>query len=107
MYRQTLPPHSSSTLLVLFVESLSRVIHVAFSTLNNWLSPLHALICYQGPSGLHQYHLRTVFDEVPFPPDAPVLVNFHEAKAFAAWKTLKEAEVRPAVTFGVASERAI
>lgn len=48
----------------------------------------------QGPSGLHQYHLRTVFDEVPLPLDAPVLANFHEAKAFAAWKTLKEKEVR-------------
>eukprot|EP00752_Nemacystus_decipiens_P010073 g8977.t1 len=46
----------------------------------------------EGPSGLHQYHLRTVFDEVPLPLDAPVLTNFHEAKAFAAWKTLKEEE---------------
>lgn len=25
--------------------------------------------------------------------DSPVLTNFHEAKAFAAWKTLKEEEV--------------
>ncbi|CAM9194965.1 unnamed protein product, partial [Hapterophycus canaliculatus] len=46
----------------------------------------------EGPSGFHQYRLRTVFDEVPFPPKSPVLVNFHEAKAFARWKTLKEEE---------------
>ncbi|CAM9235555.1 unnamed protein product [Scytosiphon promiscuus] len=46
----------------------------------------------EGPSGFHQYRLRTIFDEVPFPPDSPVLVNYHEAKAFARWKTLKEEE---------------
>eukprot|EP00903_Cladosiphon_okamuranus_P011249 g10612.t2 len=46
----------------------------------------------EGPSGLHQYHLRTVFDEVPLPLDSPVITNFHEAKAFAAWKTMKEKE---------------
>lgn len=47
----------------------------------------------QGPSGLHQYRLRTVFDEVPLPTNSPVLTNFHEGKAFAAWKTLMEKEV--------------
>eukprot|EP00904_Undaria_pinnatifida_P002064 jgi/Undpi1/11859/HiC_scaffold_4.g01558.m1 len=44
----------------------------------------------EGPSGLHQYRLRTMFDEVPLPWDWPALVNYHEAKAFATWKTLKE-----------------
>ncbi|CAN0182009.1 unnamed protein product [Ectocarpus sp. 6 AP-2014] len=47
----------------------------------------------EGPSGFHQYRLRTLFDEVPLPHDSPVLVNFHEAKAFATWKTLKEEEI--------------
>ncbi|CAN0504689.1 unnamed protein product, partial [Scytosiphon promiscuus] len=37
----------------------------------------------EGPSGLHQYRLRTMFDEVSLPWDWPVLVNYHEAKAFA------------------------
>ncbi|CAN0285258.1 unnamed protein product, partial [Ectocarpus sp. 13 AM-2016] len=31
------------------------------------------------------YRLRTLFDEVPLPRKSPVLVNFHEAKAFATW----------------------
>lgn len=52
------------------------------------------LSCWQGPSGLHEYRLRTVFDEMPLPREWPVLVNFHEAKAFATWKTAREEEVR-------------
>lgn len=44
---------------------------------------------------MHQYRLRTMFDEVSLPWDWPVLVNYHEAKAFATWKTLAEEQVRP------------
>ena len=40
-----------------------------------------------GPSGLHQYRLRTVFQEVDMPWSWPVNVNYHEAKAFANWKS--------------------
>ena len=36
-----------------------------------------------------------MFDEVSLPWDWPVLVNYHEAKAFATWKTLTEEQVRP------------
>ena len=36
-----------------------------------------------------------MFDEVSLPWDWPVLVNYHEAKAFATWKTLAEEQVRP------------
>ena len=32
-----------------------------------------------------QFLLRTCFEEVPLPLDWPVVVNFHEAKAFASW----------------------
>lgn len=42
---------------------------------------------------MHEYRLRTVFAEVALPWSWPVLVNFHEAKAFAAWKTSREAQV--------------
>lgn len=47
----------------------------------------------QGPSGLHEYRLRTLFEEVALPSSWPVLVNFHEAKAFATWKTSREEQV--------------
>ncbi|CAM9110758.1 unnamed protein product [Choristocarpus tenellus] len=44
----------------------------------------------QGPTGLHEYSLRLLFEETHMPWDWPVIVNFHEAKAFASWKTLTE-----------------
>lgn len=40
-----------------------------------------------GPEGLHTYVLRTCFDERAMPLDWPVVVNAHEALAFANWKT--------------------
>lgn len=43
-----------------------------------------------GPAGLHQYRLRTIFEEVNMPWSWPVIVNYHEAKAFANWKSDKE-----------------
>jgi len=42
-----------------------------------------------GPQGSHDYDLRCIFDVVPMPWDWPVVVNFHEAAAFAKWKALK------------------
>ncbi|MGH3798233.1 MAG: 5-histidylcysteine sulfoxide synthase [Pseudonocardiaceae bacterium] len=39
-----------------------------------------------GPAGLHAYRLRTVFDEIRMPWDWPVCVNYHEAKAYCAWR---------------------
>lgn len=43
-----------------------------------------------GPQGKHEYVLRLLFDttsEVPW--DWPVVVNLHEATAFAKWRSLK------------------
>jgi 5-histidylcysteine sulfoxide synthase len=40
-----------------------------------------------GPSGLHAYRLRTTFEVIDLPWDWPVAVNFHEAKAFCAWRS--------------------
>ncbi|MBL0318364.1 MAG: 5-histidylcysteine sulfoxide synthase [Alphaproteobacteria bacterium] len=39
-----------------------------------------------GPAGLHEYKLRTIFDVVAMPWDWPVIVNYHEAKAYCAWR---------------------
>ncbi len=44
----------------------------------------------EGPAGLHRYKLRTVFDMVDMQWDWPVCVNFHEAKAFCAWRNMQE-----------------
>lgn len=43
-----------------------------------------------GPSGNHQYRLRAMFEVIDMPWNWPVLVNYHEAKAFCAWKNEKE-----------------
>jgi 5-histidylcysteine sulfoxide synthase/putative 4-mercaptohistidine N1-methyltranferase len=40
-----------------------------------------------GPAGLHQYKLRTIFEVIEMQWDFPVCVNFHEAKAYCAWRT--------------------
>jgi hypothetical protein len=40
-----------------------------------------------GPEGLHKYKLRLCFDVVAMAWDLPVDVNYHEGKAFCAWKS--------------------
>ena len=44
-----------------------------------------------GPQGLHSYALRTLWALVPLPLSAPAIVNAHEARAFAAWRTFQDA----------------
>jgi len=39
-----------------------------------------------GPEGLHDYKLRTIFEIIDMPWDWPVEVNYHEAKAYTKWK---------------------
>lgn len=39
-----------------------------------------------GPEGSHDYELRTIFEYIKMPWNAPVEVNFHEALAYANWK---------------------
>lgn len=41
----------------------------------------------KGPSGLRDYAIRTLFEEIEWAPDWPVCVNYHEAKAYAAWRS--------------------
>jgi putative 4-mercaptohistidine N1-methyltranferase len=44
----------------------------------------------EGPAGLHRYKLRTVFEIIDMQRDWPACVNFHEAKAYCAWRTRQE-----------------
>ena len=43
-----------------------------------------------GPAGYHMYRLRCMFDVIDMPWDWPVVVNYHEACAFTAWKSEQE-----------------
>jgi 5-histidylcysteine sulfoxide synthase/putative 4-mercaptohistidine N1-methyltranferase len=43
-----------------------------------------------GPAGLHRYKLRTLFEVIAIPWDWPVEVNYHEAKAYCAWRAEQE-----------------
>jgi 5-histidylcysteine sulfoxide synthase len=49
----------------------------------------------KGPAGLHEYSLRTIFEVIDLPLDWPACVNYHEAKAYCAWKTQAEKSPRP------------
>uniref|UniRef100_A0A383W2U2 Generic methyltransferase n=1 Tax=Tetradesmus obliquus TaxID=3088 RepID=A0A383W2U2_TETOB len=46
-----------------------------------------------GPSGLHRYKLRTLFDAIEMRWDWPVDVCYHEAAAYCAWKTAQDSQV--------------
>jgi 5-histidylcysteine sulfoxide synthase/putative 4-mercaptohistidine N1-methyltranferase len=43
-----------------------------------------------GPAGLHRYKLRALFEVIAMPWDWPVEVNYHEAKAYCAWRAERE-----------------
>jgi 5-histidylcysteine sulfoxide synthase/putative 4-mercaptohistidine N1-methyltranferase len=43
-----------------------------------------------GPQGAQQFRLRTLHDVVPMPWNWPAEVNFHEAKAYCAWKAERD-----------------
>lgn len=43
-----------------------------------------------GPAGSHQFKLRTVFEIIPMQLSWPAIVNFHEAKAYCAWRSEQE-----------------
>ncbi|HVK61399.1 MAG TPA: 5-histidylcysteine sulfoxide synthase [Bdellovibrionales bacterium] len=38
----------------------------------------------------NQFLLRTIFEEVPLPPHWPAIVNYHEAGAYAAWRSCRD-----------------
>eukprot|EP00878_Enallax_costatus_P014673 GHUV01015349.1.p1 GENE.GHUV01015349.1~~GHUV01015349.1.p1 ORF type:complete len:489 (+),score=154.15 GHUV01015349.1:211-1677(+) len=46
-----------------------------------------------GPSGLHRYRLRVLFDAVEMRWNWPVDVNVHEAHAYCAWKTAQDGQL--------------
>lgn len=45
------------------------------------------------PAGLHRYKLRCLFDAVEMPWSWPVDVNYHEAKAYCAWKAEQDGQL--------------
>jgi hypothetical protein len=51
------------------------------------------VLCADGPSGLHRYKLRTLFDAIEMRWDWPVDVCYHEAAAYCAWKTAFDGQV--------------
>lgn len=40
-----------------------------------------------GPSGSHQFQLRTIFEVIPMAWSWPAVVNYHEAAAFCKWRS--------------------
>ena len=45
-----------------------------------------------GPAGLHRYRLRALFEVIAMPWDWPVDVNYHEAKAYCAWRAERDSQ---------------
>lgn len=43
-----------------------------------------------GPAGLHHYRLRTQFETIAMPWNWPAEVNWHEARAYCAWKSERD-----------------
>lgn len=48
-----------------------------------------------GPSGSHHYNLRTIFEAIALPLDWPAIVNYHEAKAYCAWRSARDVSTMP------------
>ena len=58
-----------------------------------------------GPQGLHDYKLRTIFEVIPMQWDWPAIVNVHEVRAFCNWKTARDgSENYPAFRMETESE---
>jgi 5-histidylcysteine sulfoxide synthase/putative 4-mercaptohistidine N1-methyltranferase len=64
-----------------------------------WCSQTHSLFpafwVPKGPQGIHDYALRTLFEVIDLPLDWPAIVNFHEAKAYANWRTQADNSFMP------------
>ena len=48
-----------------------------------------------GPVGLHRYRQRLIFEVVELPLAWPAAVNAHEARAYCAWRTARDAPPHP------------
>ncbi|MFA6210432.1 MAG: 5-histidylcysteine sulfoxide synthase [Candidatus Obscuribacterales bacterium] len=45
-----------------------------------------------GPQGLNQFRLRTLFEVIDMPWDWPAVLNYHEGEAYCAWLQTKNSE---------------
>jgi len=57
-----------------------------------------------GPSGLNQFKLRSTFEVLEFRGSWPAIVNYHEAKAYAAWRSRAESRPDAEVVYRLPSE---
>jgi 5-histidylcysteine sulfoxide synthase/putative 4-mercaptohistidine N1-methyltranferase len=48
-----------------------------------------------GPAGLNRFKIRRIFDEIAFDGELPVVVNYHEAKAYCQWLSEGHAGTAP------------
>jgi 5-histidylcysteine sulfoxide synthase/putative 4-mercaptohistidine N1-methyltranferase len=48
-----------------------------------------------GPANLHRYRLRTCFEVIDMSWSWPVEVNYHEARAYCAWRTRRDPSALP------------
>lgn len=74
---------------------VSRLVGIAVKSTVCLTSSAPTLMCLfaDGPSGLHRYKLRLLFDAVEMRWDWPVDVNVHEAAAYCAWKTAQDGQL--------------
>ncbi len=60
----------------------------AWRTMRNAKAPHFWVL--DGPAGLNRYRLRVLFDVIDMPWSWPAIVNYYEAKAYAAWLSAKD-----------------
>ncbi|CAF0838292.1 unnamed protein product [Adineta steineri] len=104
--KRTVQSFSASAMLISNKEFYQFVIASGYTQERYWSNDGWAWRCFRnvkapqfwiqvGPAGLHEYKLRTIFEVKEMNRNAPVCVNFHEAKAYCTWRTEQEQSMIP------------